>query len=141
MVDVTPGHARAFLVGRDRIERMQIVGAAFSVAGTLGLLLVLAQSNALSLPSWVFLGLLGIGLSVPSLANGYRCGGVGVSWMASGVGAFPAALAFAPSGPFTPTLGTILVKAMGSTVVLALLAGSLFHAVGSALRRVRAGDE
>lgn len=139
MADATPERVTAFLLGRGRIERMQIVAASIAVAGALGGLLVLAQSNVLSLPSGVYLGLLGTGLSVPALVTGYRNGGVVLSWVASGVGAFPVAFAFAPSGPVTPTLGTVLLKALGGTVVLALSAGSLFHVVGSAVRWVRGG--
>jgi len=130
MVDEDVARVSAFLVGRDRTERVQVVGVTMLVAGTLGLLLVLAQYDVVALPGWVYLGLFLAGLSVASLVNGHRDGGVAVSWLASGLGAFPLALAFAPSGPYTLPPGAILAKAIRWTAVLGLVAGSVFHAVG-----------
>jgi hypothetical protein len=125
---------RSLLVGREGVRQRRLLGLAVAIGGTLGLLLVGHQIDLFAAPGWVAVGLFGVGVSVPAAINGHRRGGILVSWVASALGAFPLALAFAPSGPVTMPLNAILVKAAWWTAVLALVLGSVFHGVGMMLR-------
>ena len=110
------------------------------VSLTLGTLLIASHRFGLHLPSWAYLGLLWLGTVGGALANGYRDGGLVVSWTAAAIGVLPMALALAPSGPpeIHLGLGDILSKAAAGTLVVGLVAGSLSHGVGLAVRRFRA---
>ena len=126
---------RSVILGRAGVRQRRVLGLAVAIGGTLGLLLVGHQEDLFAAPGWVAVALFGVGVSIPAALNGHRRGGVLVSWVASAIGAFPLALAFAPSGPVTLPLDAILVKAAWWTVVLALVMGSVFHGVGMILRR------
>lgn len=128
------GDPRTHVVGRDLAESLQILAGTILISGTLGLLLVLANLDVVTLPRMVYLGLFGAGVAVMALINGWRAGGIVVSWVASGIGAFPLTIAFAPSGPVELSLGAVLFKAGWWTLVLALVAGSIFHGLGLVIR-------
>lgn len=123
----------SFLLGSDGVWRRRTLGAAIGIGGSLGFLLVGDQVDLLTVPSWVAIGLFGVGVSVPAVINGGYRGGLLVSWVASAIGALPLVLAFAPSGPVTLPLDAILVKAAWWTVALAVVLGSVFHGVGMLL--------
>jgi len=130
------GDPRTHVVGRDPAESLQILAGTILISGTLGLLLALANLDAITLPRMVYLGLFGSGVGVMALINGWRAGGIVVSWVASGIGALPLTIAFAPSGPVELSLRAILFKASWWTVVLALVAGSIFHGLGLVCRSI-----
>jgi len=118
----------------------QIVGGVSLISLTLGLLLVAYQTTGFHLPEWVYFGLLGLGTIGGATVNGYRDGGVVVSWLAAGIGVVPMALAFAPSGPpeIHLTFVDVLLKAGGATLFVGVAVGSLSHAIGLGVRRLRA---
>jgi hypothetical protein len=114
-----------------------VIAGVSGISLTLGLLVAAYHHIGLDLPSWVYLGLLWLGTVGGALVNGYRDGGLVVSWAASTVGVLPMAVAFAPSGPpeIHLSLGDILLKAAGGALVVGLVAGSFSHGVGLALDR------
>lgn len=125
-----------------RYESLQVLGGTTVITLTLGALLVLSNWNVLRLPSEVYLGLLAIGTFGGAVLNGYRSGHAAVSWLSAGIGVFPMALAFAPSGPpeINLTLVDILLKAGGWTLVVAFVVGSLSYALGRIVRRFTSGE-
>lgn len=125
-----------------RYESLQVLGGTTVIALTLGVLLVLSNLDALRLPSEVYLGLLAVGTFGGAVINGYRSGHAVVSWFSAGIGVFPMALALAPSGPpeTNLTIGDILLKAGGWTLVVAFVVGSISYALGQISRRFISGD-
>lgn len=123
-----------------RSETGLVLGGVSAVSLTLGTLLIASHHFGLHLPSWVYLGLLWLGTVGGALVNGYRGGGLVVSCVAAAIGVLPMAVAFAPSGPpeIHLSLGDILLKVAVGTLAVGLVAGTLSHGVGLAVRRFRA---
>lgn len=125
----------------ERSKSHQVIGGVSVIAVTLGLLLAGYYHLDLHLPSWVYLGLVWLGTVGGALVNGYRDGGLVVSWFAAAIGVLPMAVAFAPSGPpeIHLGLGDILLKAAAGALIVGLLAGSVSHGIGLVVRRFAPG--
>lgn len=121
-----------------RRHGLEVLGGTTILSLILGLLLVLGYYELLSLPSDIYWGLLSVGMVGGAAVNGYRSGHIFVSWLSTGIGVFPMAFAFAPSGPpeLSPTLGEILLTAGGITLVIGLVVGSVSYVFGRVVRSI-----